>query len=116
MSEWHRSHDCESMKKSCGTIVPVAVSPELGKNGLFGPAPSPSMLAGAIFGFWITYARSHGTVRTHHAPAEIAASAAIAPIVLNAPFAFPPLNHPRLPAHAESSSAHPTMLTRMCEE
>jgi len=114
MSAWQRSHACESMKKSCGTVLPVSVSPELGKNWLVGPAPSWSMLAGAIFGLRITYASFRGIVRSHQAPAAMPAAIATHSASRNADFAVPIASHPRRPATENARIAQARILIKMC--
>src|SRR5215217_8033787 len=50
MSLWHRSQVLLVMKKLAGMIPLTLVFEDEGKNGLFGPPPSPSMLSGAASG------------------------------------------------------------------
>src|SRR6185503_17651246 len=53
MSLWHRSHVLLVMKKFAGMIPFTLVFADEGKNGLDGPAPSPSMLRAGDAGFTI---------------------------------------------------------------
>ena len=51
MSRWHRPQVSLVRKKSAGITSPVVVRAEDGKNGLSGPSPSPSIVAGGRTGF-----------------------------------------------------------------
>src|SRR5271169_5450159 len=53
MSLWHLPQVALVMKKFEGMVCPTSVSPEEGKKGLFGPAPSPSIERGGNAGFTI---------------------------------------------------------------
>src|SRR5262245_42843545 len=59
MSLWQLAHVWLVMKKFDGIVWPTFVFDDEGKNGLFGPAPSPSMLSGGVSGLTIL-----GTVRS----------------------------------------------------
>jgi hypothetical protein len=50
MSLWHAAHVWLVMKKVDGMVRPTLVFADEGKKGLFGPAPSPSMLIGGVIG------------------------------------------------------------------
>src|SRR6266568_520336 len=53
MSLWHSPQRAESMKKFDGMMPPTFVFAEDGKNGDFGPPPSPSIVTGAVSGLTI---------------------------------------------------------------
>src|SRR5690349_12167082 len=59
MSLWQLAHVWLVMKKFDGIVWPTLVFDDDGKNGLFRPAPSASMLSGGLSGFTI-----RGTARS----------------------------------------------------
>src|SRR3954454_7428951 len=50
MSLWHSPHAFESMKKFDGMMPPTLVFADEGKNGDFGPPPSPCIEVGTTSG------------------------------------------------------------------
>src|SRR3954452_23473796 len=50
MSLWHSPHAFESMKKFDGMMPPTLVFADDGKNGDFGPPPSPCIEVGTMSG------------------------------------------------------------------
>ena len=81
MSWWQRPQTALVMKKFAGMVRPTLVSADEGKNGLFGPAPSASIVAGAVAGFTIRSRRgpSVRSLTASTTPATSAASATASP-------------------------------------
>ena len=69
------------MKKLAGMMPPTLVWAEEGKNGLFGPPPSPSMVAGTSTGFRIRsrWGASERSFTASTTPITIAMSATASP-------------------------------------
>ena len=63
-SGWQRPQASESRKNLASMWPPGSVRTEEGKNGPFGPMPSPSMLSGAIRGL-TTWSAASGRARRH---------------------------------------------------
>src|SRR5437762_11536320 len=74
MSLWHSPQVAESMKKFAGMIPPTFVFADDGKNGDWGPPPSPAIDAGAVVGL-ATRTQRAGCVRVYSETANGSATA-----------------------------------------
>src|SRR5215831_8368912 len=76
MSSWQRLQESDSMKNLLGIFWPPYTCAELGKNGPFGPSPSPSIDAGGIAGFSMRARFCQRALRRYQAPAPAPAMTA----------------------------------------
>src|SRR5215469_1617839 len=76
MSWWQRLQESDSMKNLLGIFWLPYTCAELGKNGPFGPSPSPSIDAGGIMGFSMRARFCQRALRRYQAPAPALAMTA----------------------------------------
>ena len=116
MSLWQRPHVWLVMKKLAGMIPLTFVFADEGKNGLEGPAPSPSMLTGGHLGFTMRYAPALGPALLHHERGRPAGRGQQHDHRngMGRPEPLPSRAAPHLTAAIASASSVPVLTTAMC--